>query len=881
MSSNEPTNKNRSQSLQSTKDELVNFDDKSKAEQLEEVLDIVEQDYMYGLYKLKKVKDYTNHHNYYKKVAEEAKLDFLENHHQQLEQLNHGDESKVFVKNDYKVGLIADEFLYNSFKDIGNIVYIDSEFTSLSKDMDVIIVATAWRGIDGSWTGLASVNSEKRRKLIDGIQKAKNLNIPIVFYSKEDPVNFHLFKDIATECDIILTSAAEVVDDYKEYCQNDRVHVLQFGINPHYHNPIGTRSQYNQSFKNDVIFAGSWTEKYPVRNQESARMFDELINNENDLTIIDRNLPLRRARYQFPMKYIPFLTMPVDHNELMKLHKIYRWAVNVNSVKYSETMFANRIFELQAFGNLILSNYSVGINNQFPNVFMINHKSDVAPIMNQYKEYELEDMQAKSIRSVMRNGTTYHRLDEVLTYIDIEPSQKEHKVLVVVDQMTDKMTDILNRQLHVDFEAVEAQNLSQQNKDYTFVTFMKDAIEYEEYYLEDLLSAFKYANVDFVTKDKQHEAHQFVDKHADKYLTMYHRDMFDDQFNLNQSSKGYNLDQSEIYTSDLYGQNNKKKKLSVIIPIHNNGTYLEDKCMRSLRRSSIFNEMEIIFVNDGSTDSETISIINRLRRRFPEIVYFEYEKGSGSASRPRNKGAELASTPYITYLDPDNEATGDGYATLLEEIQSNKDVDMVVGNIIKEDNKRRALFNYAGTVMKYNDGKLLIDDPKKYMKKCGLRAQSIQALVIKSEIIKGNNIKMVEGAAGQDTLFFQELMINSKKVQAVTDVIHMYYAAVSGSVTNSISKKLFDKYYTLEIERIPFYEKHGLLQSYLDHRFNFYVKGWYLPRLEKVKPEERKEAVERFLEIYHLYDEYQRPEDQDLNRYIENLKQEVQLQVNQ
>ena len=55
------------------------------------------------------------------------------------------DTSRVFIKNKYKVGLIADEFLYNSFKDIGNIVYLDSEFTDLSRDMDVVIVATAWR----------------------------------------------------------------------------------------------------------------------------------------------------------------------------------------------------------------------------------------------------------------------------------------------------------------------------------------------------------------------------------------------------------------------------------------------------------------------------------------------------------------------------------------------------------------------------------------------------------------------------------------------------------------------------------------------------------------------------------------------------------------
>ena len=88
---------------------------------------------------------------------------------------------------------------------------------------------------------------------------------------------------------------------------------------------------------------------------------------------------------------------------------------------------------------------------------------------------------------------------------------------------------------------------------------MKDSIEYEEYYLEDLLTAFKYVDVDFVTKDKQHEAHQFIEKAQNKYVTMYHKNIFDQQLNVTQSQNGYNLDQSEIYDASLYGQNNRKK----------------------------------------------------------------------------------------------------------------------------------------------------------------------------------------------------------------------------------------------------------------------------------------------------------------------------------
>ncbi len=208
------------------------------------------------------------------------------------------------------------------------------------------------------------------------------------------------------------------------------------------------------------------------------------------------------------------------------------------------------------------------------------------------------------------------------------------------------------------------------------------------------------------------------------------------------------------------------------------------------------------------------------------------------------------------------------------------DVDIVIGNIIKEDNERRSLFNYYKTVLKYNHDEPLISDTHQFMKASGLRAQSIQALIVKSHIIKDHQIRMVEGAAGQDTMFFQELMLASRKALVIEENIHMYYAAVSGSVTNTVSKKFFDKYYILELERIPFLKKHHLLQSYLDNRFNFYIRGWYLVRLERVASEERAEAVTRFLDIYSLYDDYERPENKDLNEIIDNLKKEVQYTKN-
>lgn len=844
-------------------------EDLEKIERYKDYIDLLSTDYLVGLNQLKKEKDSKGFIDYYERFLKRGKVDFLSEIEPFLSALPKSNGSRYFNRLNYNVGIISDEFLYNSYKDVTNLTYIPYDYEEVNLDFDFVIVATTWNGIDESWKGVAQSVSEQREHLYELIHLLKAKNIPVVFYSKEDPVNYELFKDIAKLCDFIYTSASEMVDIYKTYCGTDKVSVLKFGINPHYHNPVGTRSAISRKKKDEVIFAGSWIEKYPVRNDEAKKIFEAIIDNNTELTIIDRNLHLNRSRYHFPAKFIPNITYPVPHEQLQLLHKVFRWAINVNSVKYSETMFANRIYELQAFGNLILSNYSVGVNNLFPNIMMLNSQKDFASIFNHLSEHDLNVLQAKGIRNVMRSETTYHRITQIAENLGLEHQEVLHKpVYVIVDEITEKVQEQFDHQNYENKILITKQSFDELNVNDAYMTHFTEQHYYEEYYLEDLVSAFKYVDVDFVTKTADESKHHDYIKTYDIGTTMF--DLSVDNYR-----NGYALDMVEIMQPVDESLMTVQKELSVIIPIHNNGIYLEDKCMASLKRSSIYHKMEIIFVNDGSTDELTNQIIKRLRRQNPSIVYYEFESGSGSASRPRNKGAELVSTPYITYLDPDNEATGDGYAFLLNQMKMYPEVDMVIGNILKEDNARKSMFNYYQTALKYNNNEPLIRDPHKYMEVSGLRAQSIQALIVKAPIIKDNHIKMVEGAAGQDTMFFQELMLHSRQALVVPEYIHMYYAAVSGSVTNTVSKKFFDKYYILELERIPFLKKHNLLKSYLENRFNFYIRGWYLVRLERVSAEERHDAVTRFLDIYSLYDEYKKPENKDLEEIIKGLKEEV------
>ena len=89
--------------------------------------------------------------------------------------------------------------------------------------------------------------------------------------------------------------------------------------------------------------------------------------------------------------------------------------------------------------------------------------------------------------------------------------------------------------------------------------------------------------------------------------------------------------------------------ISVIIPIYNCQQYLV-QCMDSVRNQTI-KKLEIICVDDGSTD-ESASIIQQYAREDNRIVLFRQEnQGPGAA---RNRGIREAKGKYVAFLDADD-----------------------------------------------------------------------------------------------------------------------------------------------------------------------------------------------------------------------------------
>lgn len=93
----------------------------------------------------------------------------------------------------------------------------------------------------------------------------------------------------------------------------------------------------------------------------------------------------------------------------------------------------------------------------------------------------------------------------------------------------------------------------------------------------------------------------------------------------------------------------KELMLSIVIPVHNAEKYIND-CLQAVINQT-YNNIEIIVIDDGSTDN-TLSILQQYAFKDDRIkIYHHDNKG---VSYTRNKGIEVSTGKYVTFIDADD-----------------------------------------------------------------------------------------------------------------------------------------------------------------------------------------------------------------------------------
>ena len=127
-------------------------------------------------------------------------------------------------------------------------------------------------------------------------------------------------------------------------------------------------------------------------------------------------------------------------------------------------------------------------------------------------------------------------------------------------------------------------------------------------------------------------------------------------------------------------------KISVIVPVYNVERFLRE-CIESII-SQTYKDLEIILVNDGSTDKSPL-ICEEYKKIDARVIVLHKE--NGGLSDARNKGIDISTGEYIGFVDSDDFIENDMYELLLNNIKK-VEADIATCGVISEKVKDKNFY---------------------------------------------------------------------------------------------------------------------------------------------------------------------------------------------
>ncbi|WP_286229704.1 glycosyltransferase family 2 protein [Neobacillus mesonae] len=220
-----------------------------------------------------------------------------------------------------------------------------------------------------------------------------------------------------------------------------------------------------------------------------------------------------------------------------------------------------------------------------------------------------------------------------------------------------------------------------------------------------------------------------------------------------------------------------KKKVSVVVAAYNAEKFISKTIESVINQSIGFENIQLIIVDDCSTDS-TGTIINDYASRFKNICSVSLSENTGSPGTPRNVGIELASGEYITFIDADDWFSKNGIEKLVGILDETGD-DYVVGKTIKVETGGESIIGEFASV---KDRRSISPfDVRHFFYHMGPTAKMMKLSLLKENDIGFPNMKFAE-----DKLFFFDVFLAASKVS--TTVEPVYYVNRTDTNQGSLTR---------------------------------------------------------------------------------------------
>lgn len=214
------------------------------------------------------------------------------------------------------------------------------------------------------------------------------------------------------------------------------------------------------------------------------------------------------------------------------------------------------------------------------------------------------------------------------------------------------------------------------------------------------------------------------------------------------------------------------KLLTVVVPVYNTARYLP-RCLRSVLVPEALDRLELILINDGSTDSSA-SILLKAARRYPGTVRV-IDKENGGHGSAVNAGLRAATGRFFRVLDSDDWFDTPAFLRYLDAL-GQCDEDLIVTPYTQEFNcaKQRVCVRYAALSGKrsYALDELDLTGEMPYV--------SLAAATWKTELLRRCGLQLSEHCSYVDMQYILFPIPLVQRVRFINESVYRYFIGRTG-----------------------------------------------------------------------------------------------------
>lgn len=250
-------------------------------------------------------------------------------------------------------------------------------------------------------------------------------------------------------------------------------------------------------------------------------------------------------------------------------------------------------------------------------------------------------------------------------------------------------------------------------------------------------------------------------------------------------------------------------KISIIIPVYNTEKYLSE-CLESVINQT-FTDLEIICVNDGSTD-DSAAILENYKKKDERIKTIQLYENRGQ-SYARNRGIELSEGKYIYFLDSDDYIEENAMEILYNVAEKEKLDVIFFDTKLKYEDER--FINKFQTYTDVRKGKYVgIKTGLELFNEFVINQEwtpSVPRQFWKGEFLKVNHLNFYEGIIHEDELFAFNAIMLALRAKYLNEQLFIRRFREKSTMTSAISDRNFYGYFTVFyfINKYVFQKKMG------------------------------------------------------------------------